>query len=42
VIHGANTLASRAREDLGQTLEDNLCHAEIVEGQGPKVEAESR
>ena len=40
VIHGANTLASRALEDLGQMLEDNLCHAEIVEGQALKVEAE--
>src|ERR1019366_4025079 len=42
VIHSANALASRALEDLGQTLEDNLCHTEIVEDQMLKVEAESR
>jgi hypothetical protein len=41
VIHGTNILASRALEDFGQMLEDNLCHAEIVEGHGRKVEAES-
>jgi hypothetical protein len=29
-------------EDFGQTLEDNLCHAEILEGRAVKVEAESR
>ena len=42
VIHGADILASRAREDLGQMLEDDLCHAESVQGQALKVEAESR
>ena len=41
VIHGANTLASRALEDLGQMLEDNLCHAEIVEGQARESRGES-
>ena len=31
IIYCANTLASPALEDLGQTIEDNLCHAGMVE-----------
>src|ERR1035441_6016473 len=42
VIDGADLLASRALEDLGQMLEDNLCHAESVQGLRLKVEAEWR